>query len=42
MRAALSAVDRVSQAAGIVAVLLVVGIVILIIAEVVCRTVFNI
>ncbi len=42
MRAALRAVDRVSQAAGIVAVLLVVGIVVLIIAEVVCRTVFNI
>ena len=42
MRAALTAVDRVSQVAGIVAVLLVVGIVVLIIAEVICRTVFNI
>ena len=41
MRAALIAVDRVSQLAGIVAVLLVVGIVALIIVEVLCRTFFN-
>ncbi len=42
MRAALTAVDRVSQLAGVLAVLLVVGIVALIIAEVLCRTLFNI
>ena len=42
MRAVLTAMDRVSQVAGVLAVLLVVGIVVLIIAEVVCRTVFNI
>ncbi len=41
MRAVLSAVDRVSQLAGVLAVLLVVGIVALIIVEVLCRTFFN-
>ncbi len=42
MRAVLTAVDRVSQLAGVLAVLLVVGIVVLIIVEVLCRTFFNI
>ncbi len=42
MRAILSAVDAASRLAGVIAVLLVVGIVALIIAEVVCRSFFNI
>ncbi|MCY4231816.1 MAG: TRAP transporter small permease [Alphaproteobacteria bacterium] len=41
MQTVLRTVDRVSQAAGLFAVLLVVGIVVLIIAEVLCRTFFN-
>ncbi len=42
MRILLTAVDSVSRVAGVLAVLLVVGIVALIITEVLCRTLFNI